>query len=120
MSTKPGQLHIFYADDAPPPLQEHTVLHELAHVLLGLQEAVPPHLDTWEAHTPLPLLTPQMVQAALKRSCYDGEQESMAELLGTLIEQQWRAARRRDSGLPLQVPVRPDIRWLSEQTGDGR
>jgi hypothetical protein len=111
--------YIFYADDAPPPLQEHTVLHELAHVLLGLQEAVPPHLDAWEAPVPVPALTPEVVLAALTRSCYDDEQESMAELLGTLIEQRWRTARRDIDGA-LQAPVRPDIRWLSEQAGDER
>ncbi|HEX9412023.1 MAG TPA: hypothetical protein VF916_00835 [Ktedonobacterales bacterium] len=110
--------YIFYADDAPPPLQEHTVLHELAHMLLGVQEAVPPDLDHWEARTPLPPLTPHLVLAALTRSCYDDEEESMAELLGSLIEQRWRTARRRDGGMPLQAPSRPAMRWLSEHAGD--
>ena len=112
--------YIFYADDAPPLLQDHTVLHELAHMLLGLHEAVLADLGRWEACMPLPPLTQQMVLAALKRSCYDDEHERMAEVLASMIQQRWAAVRRDDRGPTLQPRAPADIRWLSEHTATVR
>ena len=112
--------YIFYAEDAPPPLQEHTVLHELGHVLLAVGDTVHPDLDDWELSGPLPVLSPAMLLAALKRSCYDDERECAAELLATLIEQRWRATQGGDLGPPLSVYTRPDTRWLAEQAGAER
>lgn len=109
---------IFYAEDAPPLLQEHTIFHELAHLLLGVQESMPPELGEWETRRPVPPLSPQMVSAALKRSCYDDTQERMAELLASLIEQRWRAVRLPDGVLPPAAPAPQDIRWLAAQARD--
>ena len=116
--------YIFYAEDAAPPLQEHIILHEVAHVLLGLPEAaaiqslVERLLKDLNTGMPRPALPALLLNAALKRTCYDEVCEWQAELLGTLIEQRWRALRRHKSSLLPQLQGTPDLRWLSEQAGD--
>jgi hypothetical protein len=107
--------YIFYADDAAQPLQEHTILHELAHILLDM-----PH-TCWlrgmiaeERQLQLPLPSSVMT-AALNRSCYDEEHERMAEMLASLIAQRWHA-QRRDGAAPLWLQTRADLSWIVAQT----
>jgi hypothetical protein len=109
--------YIFYPADAPPPLQDHAVLHELGHVLLAIRGARSPDLDDPEAADSPPALTPATMLAALMRSCYDDEHECAAELFATLLEQRWRAVRGDGLGLPLHAYTRHDIRWLAQQAG---
>lgn len=110
--------YVFYAEDAPLPLQEHIILHEVAHVLLGLPDMLRSLMDPWEVSMPLPTLPPALLDAALKRTCYDSESECLAEMLATLIEQRWRILRQRESDLAPHLSGTPDLRWLSEQAGD--
>ena len=110
--------YVFYAEDAPLPLQEHIILHEVAHVLLGLPETLRSLIARWEVSTPPPALPPALLDAALKRTCYDNESECLAEMLATLIEQRWRTLRQRESDLASHLWGTPDLRWLSEQAGD--
>lgn len=110
--------YIFYAEDAPPPLQEQIILHEVAHVLLGLPESLRVLVDAWEASMSRATLPPELLRVARKRECYDQGGECLAEYLGTLIEQRWRSLRRPESNRAPQLQGTPDLRWLSEQAGD--
>lgn len=115
--------YIFFAADAAPPMQEHIILHEVAHVLLGIPEMMDLHLlEGWlasrQADGRRTALPPALLGAALKRTCYDDECEYLAELLATQIEQRWRTLRRLETGLLPQMSATPDLRWLSEQAGD--
>lgn len=86
--------HIYYARDATLPHQEHIILHELAHLLLGHHSAAgPPELlqRDW-----FPLLDAVRVRSALARSWYDDRHEQEAELFASIFEQHWRTLRARE------------------------
>lgn len=107
---------IFYAADAPPLLQEHAVLHEIAHMLLGTRAQCPPtDLGPWEEELTSRPLTLERIRGAMSQPCYDEDQERMAELLATLIELRWRAAHQQPHGWPARSGERrPELRWLAE------
>jgi hypothetical protein len=83
--------YIFFAQDAPPPHQEHIKLHELAHILCEHR----PITDQAELlHEQLfGRLDPRIIRSMLARSRYDTRQEREAELVASLIEQRWFARR---------------------------
>ena len=83
--------YIFFAQDAPPPHQEHIKLHELAHILCDHR----PITDQAELlHEQLfGRLDPTIIRSMLARSRYDTRQEREAELVASLIEQRWFARR---------------------------
>lgn len=111
--------YIFYADDAPPVLQEHAIVHEVAHILLGRDARNSPdgvsNTEIGESGA-LAALAPQVILQALQCSCYADRGECEAEWLATLIEQRWRAVRRPAAN-PFRLPSQPDIRWLAEHVG---
>jgi hypothetical protein len=106
--------YIFYADDIPPALQQHTILHEVAHLL-----SLPPDepgIDVDVLRRDLfPHLDPETIRAAFQRTGYHTPQEREAELLASLIEQRWLARRQQRLGCNTAGHAGPDIRWLHDQ-----
>ena len=96
--------YIFYAEDAPPPHQEHIVLHELAHLLCG-HESGPAEVELLQALL-FPHLDQTLVRSALGRTRYDTRQEREAEMLATMIEHRWlRLRRSRSEGEPVDQEI---------------
>lgn len=108
--------HIYFARDASIPYQEHIILHELAHMLR--------HHRPIESESELlqrewfPLLDPDRIRALLARSRYDDADEREAELLASLLAQQWRHARPQRGTADMDWEPTPAVRWLREQAGE--
>jgi len=109
----PAAAYIFYAADISLALQQHTILHEVAHLLSLPPDATQVDVDALHRDL-LSHLDPATIQAAFQRSGYHTAREQEAELLASLIEQRWRAAHPPHGNRSAGKPSEPDIRWLQE------
>ncbi|MCX4751556.1 hypothetical protein OG455_39675 [Kitasatospora sp. NBC_01287] len=73
--------------------QEHIVLHEIGHLLLG-HNASPTHQDE-VARLLMPTLDPAFVRSVLGRTAYNSEEERAAELVASLLPLEAGRARAR-------------------------
>lgn len=104
--------YIFYASDTSPLHQQHIILHEAAHLLLGHDTAT----EAPDA-SPAPLfggilngLPAELVHRVLGRSGYTEPQEQDAELLASLLPCR-SGAPHRNSGLD-QARLHPGLGLL--------
>jgi hypothetical protein len=75
--------HVFYEQHTSPLHQEHIILHELSHLILGHH---PDALsDLAAAQLLVPHLAPELVRAVLQRSAYADDQEQEAEVFASLL-----------------------------------
>jgi Zn-dependent peptidase ImmA (M78 family) len=73
--------YIVYDQAAPAPLREHTILHELGHMLCDHSGTpVAEHLDQYGLH-----LDPALVKRMLQRTLYDNDNEREAEMFASAI-----------------------------------
>ena len=83
--------YIFYSWDTVPAQRGHVILHELSHLLCGHRALVP---DAEAVLRPeFPLLDSDTIRRKLGRSRYDTRSEREAEMLATMLERRWEAAR---------------------------
>jgi hypothetical protein len=83
--------YIFCCWDTVPALRGHVILHELSHILCGHRALV---ADAEAVLRPeFPLLDSDAIRRKLGRSRYDTRSEREAEMLATMLERQWEAAR---------------------------
>lgn len=89
--------YIFYANVASALHQQHIVMHELAHLVLGHDRAFPAAADEPLAAFAglLDALPPELVVRVLGRHAYSEPQEQEAELLASLLL--CRPPRRADT-----------------------
>lgn len=104
--------YIVYAADTTPLHRQHILLHEVAHLLCGHQNASTPLAA---AGALLPRLDPALVRSVLGRTVYGEPQEQEAELVASLILS--RAAGRRVR--PAAAGVGPGLRSLFGVAGRG-
>jgi hypothetical protein len=91
--------HVFYEQHTSPLHQEHIILHELSHLILGHRPGA--LSDMAAAQLLLPHLTPELVRAVLQRSAYADDQEQEAEVFASLL------LERRGQGAPSSEPAVP-------------
>ena len=76
---------VFYEPETSPLHQEHIILHELCHLLLGhAPVGAPPRAQAGPAGL-LPDLRPDAVRRMLHRAGYPTEEDREAELLASMI-----------------------------------
>lgn len=95
--------YIVYAGDTPPLHQQHILVHEYAHLLLGHTGGV--SLTSGLTQGLLPHLSAGLVERVLGRTIYQDQQEQEAELLASLILT--RAIRKGSLSAPGHTPARP-------------
>lgn len=86
--------YIFYQLETSKPPQDHIILHELGHMLAGHRPDTDGGIllgDSYPDTTPAALreqypdLAEDAVRRALRRTCYDTQQEKEAETVATII-----------------------------------
>ncbi|MFF7632934.1 ImmA/IrrE family metallo-endopeptidase [Kitasatospora sp. NPDC008050] len=103
--------YVLYHRDTSKAHQEHIVMHELGHMLLGHGST---DADQDEASKLLmPNLKPEFVRAVLARSVYTSEEERAAELVASLLPLQ---VRRRGGPAP-ERSVSPGAANLVQHLG---
>jgi hypothetical protein len=95
------QDHIVYERSTSPMHQEHIIVHELAHLVLGHEGGA--GLSSEHLGRLFPRLDPAMVRRALGRAAYSTDEEREAEMLASLLLEQAdrcppRRARATDPG----------------------
>ncbi|HET9516686.1 MAG TPA: hypothetical protein VFO77_03050 [Actinoplanes sp.] len=98
-----------------PLLEEHTVLHELGHMLCDHRGTGDPGSDVARQLTPD--LDPALVRRFLGRTSYSDTDEQQAEMIATLIMQKV-ADRRPRADAPARPGLRAELDRLSS-TFDG-
>ncbi|MGW2248775.1 hypothetical protein ACWCXH_01020 [Kitasatospora sp. NPDC001660] len=103
--------YVLYLQETSRAHQEHIVMHELGHMLLGHGST---EADQAEATRLLmPTLDPRFVQAVLARSVYTSQEERAAELVASLLP--LRAGR--EAAQARQEPVSPGMANLVRHIG---
>jgi hypothetical protein len=90
-----GRDCIVYEAATSPLHQEHIIVHELSHLLLGHNGSS--QLSDHQVGRLFPRLDPEMVRRVLGRSDYSTLQEREAELLASMIVQRAERSRGRSS-----------------------
>jgi hypothetical protein len=90
-----GRDCIVYETATSPLHQEHIIVHELSHLLLGHNGSS--RLSDQQVGRLFPRLDPEMVRRVLGRTGYSAWQEREAELLASMIVQRAERNRRRSS-----------------------
>ena len=83
--------YIFSSWDTVPAQRGQVILHELSHILCGHRALVADAEVLLRQQ--LPLLDSDAIRRKLGRSRYDTRSEREAEMLATMLERQWEAAR---------------------------
>ncbi len=91
-----GADYVFVDPAARALHREHIVLHELAHIVFGHQDALV--MSRADAAALLPAISEETVIRMLGRSRYSEVEEQEAELLATMIAQRDRVLRPVDAG----------------------
>lgn len=110
--------YIFYSWDTVPAQRGHVVLHELSHILCGHRALV---ADAEAVLRPeFPLLDSDAIRRKLGRSRYDTQSEREAEMLATMLERRWEAARphARRAGGQDAADSDPETRRLRRRLDD--
>ncbi|MFF5100378.1 MULTISPECIES: DUF6545 domain-containing protein [Actinosynnema] len=113
--------YIFYVEDVPPLQAQHTVLHEVGHLLLdhtpsgpdGDGSALIARDDVLRLL--LPTLSPALVRRILRRTIYDSLHEREAELFASLVLSRVSGARNRHlEGMSAQQDTSEDAEAISD------
>lgn len=101
---------VLYQAETSPEHQKDIILHEFGHILAGhgSDEADPDALRYL-----LPNLPPGVIEAGLRRTCFDAEHEYEAELVATIISE-W--SERIDHVTPSRSTGR--ARWVDAALND--
>ncbi len=83
--------YIFSSWDTVPAQRGQVILHELSHILCGHRALVADAEVLLRQQ--LPLLDSDAIRRKLGRSRYDTRSEREAEMLATMLERRWEAAR---------------------------
>jgi Zn-dependent peptidase ImmA (M78 family) len=98
---------------APAPLREHTILHELGHIIFDHGGApVAEHVEQYGLH-----LDPSLVRRMLQRTLYDSNDEREAELFASAIGS--RVRRRQPQSPPPDDHTLRVIQGLAAVMGEG-
>ncbi|MPY58647.1 hypothetical protein [Streptomyces spongiae] len=75
--------HVFFEPGTTRPHQNHIILHEIGHILLGHHRPVT--TDDAPVRAALPDLDPRLVRRLLRRSIHTTRQEQEAETFADLV-----------------------------------
>lgn len=113
--------YIACADNVPPLQSQHTVMHEVGHLLFNHGTASsgcgePPRVANADAlHLLLPNLSPALVQRILGRTVYASAQEREAELFASLVLTRVSSPKETYSGVAPGSPT--DLALLESAFG---
>ncbi|ATL25046.1 hypothetical protein [Streptomyces formicae] len=75
--------HVFFEPGTTRPHQDHIILHEIGHILLGHHRPLTD--DTEPVRDVLPDLDPRLIRRLLRRASHSTRQEQEAEMVASLI-----------------------------------